>query len=536
MNRPFLTLLFLILLFPGASFAYRNADIAEESFAYRAVERLTALGLIDTIINGHKPWPASEVARLIREAEGNLGRLKNVAMEIEAIQTLKKLKELFKKEIAGKSEIRFHPFHSVRADYLFLDSPEREIPIDIGTGDQIRAFINPLTSGWDGASLADTHNFRLQTGHTLDLTRRVAAVGRGHFLFRQNGALPEYARFGFDRLYLRAEWGNWGLQAGRDALAWGPSGDGGVFHSLNATPPDMIKLSNIHPFHYPWIFKHLGPSQVSAFIALLEGDREFPRAYMTGWKLSFRPHRNFEFGFTHEIMSGGEGSEQASFGTRLADSLGLFSSLSDADPNISNRVGGFDFTWRIPRWRGLEFYYEVLMEDTQSASHFDIMFLDGAIHQFGVFLPRLNNTGTKTLRLEVTRSGFRPYRHHQYTSGWTHDRRLIGSEIGPDAIGFLLEYESRPTYYFNVRHSLAVEKRDSDRYALLNVATAVQKTADNPSETRIRWMSGFEWLPDSKKKISLNLGYERVHQFNFTPGWNADNFLVNLGVTVYPGI
>lgn len=520
-------------------FAWRNASVAEEAWVYRDLERLAAFGLIDKVISGNKPWSQSEVARLIEEARGNLGRLHDAEVEVEARRTLKDLEHEFGSAVEEK-KVRL--FREIRADYLFLDSPDREIPQQVGTGDAIEAFVNPLIRGQRGARIADSQNFRLLTHHDLNVSKNFTVTGSPYFLFRQNDLANEYARVGFNELYARFESRNVGLQAGRDVLAWGSGGAsaGGVFHSLNATPLDMAKFSNIHPFRYPWIFRYLGPSQASFFFSLLEGQRDFSHPYIAGWKLSFQPHRRFEFGFTHEVMSGGDGSRGASFGRRAADTFGIFTALANNDPNISNRVGGFDVAWRLPGLpgplSGAKIYYEALMEDTQSPSHFDIMFIDEAIHQAGIFLPRLNPRGTQTLRFEVTRSGFRPYRHHQYTSGWTRNRRLIGHPLGPDAVGFLAEFESSPTYYFHQSHSFAVESYDSDRYQLLNNATDVRKTADNPSETRLRWMSGFDWLPSRRQKFSLGLGLERVRQFNFIPGRNANNFLVNLGWTVFPKI
>ncbi|MBI4223708.1 MAG: hypothetical protein HY609_02140 [Deltaproteobacteria bacterium] len=516
--------------------SYRNAALEEEARAYRKIQQLISFGLVDKVIVGNKPWPRREMARIIREAESHLDRLRDVEQEIRAKMTLKYLKEAYAPELEGESTVAAHPFKEFSLEYLLMDSPSREIPIHNGSGDQIAAFVNPLTAYQRGRSYQDNHNFGLLTRHIAELTQHLSLAGRSHFLLQKQSSGPDAMRWGFDELYLRGEFKNIGLQIGRDMLAWGPAPEGGVFYSSNATPLDMFKISNASPFYYPWIFKYLGPAQASFHLAVLGSNRDIPHPYVAGWKLSFLPHKNFEFGFTHAVMAGGEGSADASFGNRVTDVFGVFASLGARDPNISNRVGGFDFTWRFPGLRGLNLYYEILMEDTKEPAHWDLMFWHEAINQVGLFLPQLSADGTQTLRFEFQRAGFRPYRHHQYTSGWTQNGRLMGSELGPDAYGFMLEFGHEPTPYFHQRHSFHFESRDSDVYFYGNQATVLRKTEDNPAERRYRLLHTLEWYSKAGQRWFLQAGYERVQQFNFVAGQDINNFLIHAGFTFYPKI
>ncbi len=224
----------------------------------------------------------------------------------------------------------------------------------------------------------------------IDLSKYVSIVGNPYFIFRKNDALPDHMQLGFDTFYLRTEFKNIGIQFGRDELAWGQGAHGGLVQSVNTTSLDMFKISNVHPFRFPWVFKYLGPSQITAYFTVLEPNRDFAHPYIVGWKYSFQPHRNFEFGLTQAVISGGEGSPSSSMAKRVADSFGIFAALAGQDPAISNRVGGFDLRWRFPFLAGMQLYYEILMEDTQSPSHWDLMFKDEAIHHVGLFFPKLN--------------------------------------------------------------------------------------------------------------------------------------------------
>lgn len=517
--------------------ASSNLRPTEDALVYRAIDKLIAFHLIDKVIVGHKPWSEKEVRRLMKEAKANIGRAETVQTEIQARKTLKWLGKKFPAAASDSTGVHFHPFAEGEFRYLFLESPERAVPFDVGTLDRIEADINPLLNYTGGRSFHDHHNAFLLSRHRIDFPKHITIVGNTHILFRKdNNTGDDSLRWGFDELYLRGEFKNIGIQTGRDIIAWGPSREGGLFHSVNATPLDMIKIANISPFRYPWIFKHLGPSQISTYFAVMGANRDFPRAYMSGWKFSFLPHRNFEFGFTHAIISGGEGSADASFGKRFADAFGIIGQLAGKDPNISNRIGGFDFTFRIPRWRGISVYYELLFEDTKPLEAWDLMFKDEAVHRIGLYFPKITLSGSDSLRMEFERAGYRAYRHAQYFSGWTRNRRIIGSPLGPDAVSAFIEYEISSTPYFLQRYTLAYEERDSDQYSLTNFAVTLTKTAENLSERRLRFMSRYELQHNAARKWGLTFGYERVHHFNFIPSNNINNFLAEFSLTVYPKV
>ncbi len=531
-------LLFFSLLCgaPSLQAAPLNVDMVEEQdvAVYDGINQLVALGLIDTINLGQRPWSRNEIVRMVKEAVSNLGRLRNVPQEIQAKQTLKFLSRRYKLEMEGVSEIAFYPLREILFEYLYLDSPNRTVPVTVGTTDAIQAFINPLTSYKKGRAYEDTNNVGIQTTHELDVTKYFSVWAAPNFLFRQNKGQEDYVQVGFDELYGRTEFANVGIQTGRDVLGWGQGPYGGVFNSTNATPLDMLKISNVSPFYYPAFLKYLGPSSIGFFIGLMEANRVFSRDYITGMKLTFQPLKVFEFGLTTELISGGRGAPKASVGKRIADFFGIFTEAFGQDPNISDRVGGFDFRIRIPPWRGLEIYYEVLFEDLLPPPHWATMFVDEAIHQAGLFLPRLNDIGTQNLRLEFIYAGFRAYRHHQFRSGWTRNSRIMGSEMGPESMGAALIFEDRPTYYFVQTHQFAVENRGSNFYRFLGDATSVEVTRHNPSETRYRWVSAFTLESKPQVDWTLAFGYERVQQFNFVVGDNRNNFLVNLRMNVYP--
>ena len=92
------------------------------------------------------------------------------------------------------------------------------------------------------------------------------------------------------------------------------AGQGGsIMFSANAAPIDMIRVNRVTPMFIPWVARFLGPLRVEFFFGQLAGQHftagpnfatsgsfvvEYqPQPFVHGERFSFKPTRNFEFGF-----------------------------------------------------------------------------------------------------------------------------------------------------------------------------------------------------------------------------------------------
>ena len=267
--------------------------------------------------------------------------------------------------------------------------------------------------------------------------------------------------------------------------------------------------------------------QATFMFGVLSNDREFSYPYVSAYKFSFLPHRNFEWAVTTALISGGKGSPSSGLGNRIADIFvgyvpNLYGGESPVDNFASNRIGAFSFKFKIPRWRGTQIYYEVTLEDLNTA----YKFFHEAFNRVGVYLPRLSKDGRHSLRFEYKRAGFLPYRHQQYISGWTLHRQILGDELGSDAqaISALWHYQLNFNWHHNMKWTF--EQRDSDVYSTNN--NTVSKISDGQTETRLRLQSEFDWQQTKRLATVLRLGYEHVRDFNFVGGANKNNYMVGL--------
>ena len=66
------TLIAMLLVLPSRSRGQATPLVPPDARVYRDIERLAAMGLIDTLILGARPFSEREIVRLLHEAQRNL--------------------------------------------------------------------------------------------------------------------------------------------------------------------------------------------------------------------------------------------------------------------------------------------------------------------------------------------------------------------------------------------------------------------------------------------------------------------------------
>lgn len=287
----------------------------------------------------------------------------------------------------------------------------------------------------------------------------------------------------------------------------------------------MVKVANARPFRLPWLFRHLGPSKLSLFLADLGPNQHFPGSLLLGYKLSFLPFHSFEIGVSLVSEFGGEGSPPSSFWEKVVDPMPLLEDLVGAT-RFSNKIAGGDLRIRIPRARGLEISAEAMFDDWVLTS----MFWQDAAYIFGVTVPRLTNTATVGLSAELHHTGIRFYRHFQFLSGMAMDGFIIGNNLGPDGNAAYAwidwDVDDRNLLSF----AGAYERRSTDRYA------GYSNIEQFPKEKRYRatvswWGNG--QIEGRRMSVRAGVGYERLRSFDFVAGSARDNFLGEMAFQLF---
>jgi len=144
----------------------------------------------------------------------------------------------------------------------------------------------------------------------------------------------------------------------------GPAQGGSMAYSNNAENIYALHINRIEPLHIPLLSQLTGPFRYEFLVGALKGHTYEPAPPSSGsllpgspWvhveKVSFRPTRDLEFGFERTAIWGGKGHEPITLHTFLqsffSTSAGGNAKLTTSDPGA--RFGAFDFSYRLPYLR-----------------------------------------------------------------------------------------------------------------------------------------------------------------------------------------
>lgn len=442
-----------------------------DTWVYPALDRLAALGYVQSGIAGLRPWTRMECARLVQEAAAALGEDNSS----EASRIYRALAQEFLAEMSR------------------LDGASNR-------GARLESVYTRVT-GISGAPLTDGYHFgqtvindygRPYAEGTNNVTGASASAMAGPlaFYFRgeyQHGAaVPAYPdgvraaiatmddnpvqpaaasaainRFRLLDTYVAFTVRNTQISVGKQSLWWGPGRGGPLLLSDNAEPMYMARITRTAPFTLPSIFSRLGPVRTEFFFAKMSGHRFPARPFMHGQKVSFKPTPNLEFGFSRTTVFAGAGHPLtfASFWRSFISVGGSYAPGSAQD--VGDRRGGFDFTYRVPGLRNwLTLYSDSLVDDDPSP----LASLHRAAMAPGIYMPQIPGLPKLDFRAEAVYTdvpadrsvgGKFIYWNGGYHDSHTNQDNLLGAWIGREARGLQLW----STYWFSPRNTLQVSYR-----------------------------------------------------------------------------
>jgi hypothetical protein len=340
-----------------------------DSWVYPAIARLAALGYIDSAFLGVKPWTRMECARLLGEAEATLrDDFQSNGPEYRMVRTLR---QEFNRE-QRFSDAGENWGGDVESVYVRFNGISGRPLIDGYHFGQtvINDYGRPLGEGLNsivGVSANSTAGplafyFRGEYQHAAD-NQPLSSAAQQAITDYEHGVPSWISYGGVDRLrtiesYLAVNLSGWQLSFGKQSLWWGPNQGSGFMISDNAEPLWMLRLNKTTPVRLPGLLHFLGASRSEYFLARMQSQRFVRLAYPTfplfgsgekylsnqpflyGFKTSFKPTPNLEFGISLTSMIAGPGRPMT-WGTFFHS----FSSHGNAQPlDPGDRRTGFDFS------------------------------------------------------------------------------------------------------------------------------------------------------------------------------------------------
>ncbi|HEY9228932.1 MAG TPA: capsule assembly Wzi family protein, partial [Gemmatimonadaceae bacterium] len=282
-RRRWLTVLAVVTCSLNAG-AQATPLVPPNAAVYRDIERLAAVGLIDTLIVGVRPFTEREVVRLLHEARANLDRVPRARAWAE--QTIDA-------DIARYDRQKNRPLDEAWLELAQMSSPARPAPSD--QNGLIDADINPLAANRGGRPLADGTTVRIETSHSATLGRYLAVTASPRATTSSRS--PTAGNVTMQTANATALLGGVAIEAGRDYMVFGQAPEGGIMLSDNAPSLDMVRIWNDRAWRVPLVSRLVGPIRGSAFVADLGNTRQnFSHTKLIGYHVAALPHPQLEIG------------------------------------------------------------------------------------------------------------------------------------------------------------------------------------------------------------------------------------------------
>ena len=263
--------------------------------------------------------------------------------------------------------------------------------------------------------------------------------------------------------YLGVRLGNSQISFGKQSLYEGPTEMGSLLYSDNVDPLYMLRISQVEPKSLPGFLRFLGPLKSEFFIAKMSGHQYPARPFIHGEKVSLKPTKNLEIGFSRTTVFLGEG-HGFTFGRFFQSyfSVGdtLTSNQSSSDPG--DRKGGLDISYRVPGLRNwLTVYTDSFTDDDPSplAAPHRAPWNPGFYLSHVPGIPKLDFRAEGVFTdLLAARSfgGFFVYYNVVYKDTYLQKGYLLGNVVGRQ--GKAVQLQS--TYWLNARSNLQFQFRE----------------------------------------------------------------------------
>ncbi len=419
--------------------------VALDSWVYPAIDKLAALGFVQTSFAGLRPWTRLECARLVSEAAALIEDRDGTANPV-AVDLLKELQGEFAYE-SGLMEGRRNLNVAVDSIYgraVSISGPAltdgfhlgQTISYDYGRPFQ-RGLNDQLGSSLEFSVGPFTGYLRSEYQHApasppfSDAVKQIVKIDQVP-VPENLGQAPTTNRLQVLDAYLGVSVENWQFSFGRQSLSWGPGPGGSLLWSNNADPVEMFRLVNGEPIRLPALLQFLGPARIDQFIGRLQGHSVIPHPYIYGQKINFKPFSFLELGFGRTTTLGGNGGTPFTTRSFVRSLFGRIDPTTQSVPGDSH--SGMDWTFYVPKLRN----YVVLYGELYADDDF-LPIQNPAKNPFrpGIYVTHIPGVPRLDFHMEAavtdassTRLRNLNYWNGSYPEGYTNDGNLLGNTVG----------------------------------------------------------------------------------------------------------
>jgi membrane-associated phospholipid phosphatase len=445
-----------------------SPNVPLDSWVYPAIERLAAQGLVQSEFLNVRPWTRLECVELMNEAAGKIDESDPHGEETAGIVAALRTEFATELRSMDTGENQSARVESVYTRMTGISGTPLADSYHFGQtiyNDEGRPYQEGFNSITGFSSYATSDRFAIyfsgEFQHAPGAPAYPLAVRQVIASVDQNPLLPatpvaQTDRFTIQNTYLSTNLDSWNFSFGKQDLWWSPEYGSSFLFSNNAEPIYMFRLSRVRPFTLPWIFRYIGPMKIDLFVGRMRGNDYPSDPIFHGEKITFKPTKNLQFGFSRTTEFGGDGRAMT-LGAIWHSYVAYTSSFNyAANVNPGHRVGGFDFSYKLPFVRNwLTLYADSMTSDDPNP-------IDAPRHaavDSGLYLARFPRIPKLDLRVEglyTDTTGSRSlagrfeYWESFYHDAYTNNKIIMGSWIGREAVG----QQAWLDYWFSPKSSL----------------------------------------------------------------------------------
>jgi hypothetical protein len=468
-----------------------SPSVPLDSWVYPELERLAALGYIQSAFLGMRPWTRMQCARLLEEAEDRIrydGNDNGEAQKIYRALASEFHQETGRLNGAANTGVSLDSIYErttgisgtpLRDGYHFGQTVVNDYGrpygegVNVVTGATAHAVAGPLSFYVRG----EYQHAPSIPGLTGQARHAIQAID-GLPVAPTGTPIPANNKMTLLEGYVGVQLRDWQFRFGKQELWWGTGAGGSMLFSTNAEPITMLQISRVEPIKLPGFLAALGPMRFEYVLGRLNGQNWVccstsgftgswtqplgDQPFITGQKFSMKPTKNLELGFGATILLGGNGVPFTTH--RLFQSL--FSTTSTGTPGSASdpgdRRGEFGFSYRVPKMRDWVTFYADAFTDDQANPW---LAWDKTALTAGLYFPKLPWLPKLDFRVEgvytdlpgggrIVQRGFF-YSNSRFRSGYTNNGNLIGNWIGRQGQGA----EAWANYWLSPKNKLQFHYR-----------------------------------------------------------------------------
>jgi hypothetical protein len=367
-----------------------SSYVPMDSWIYPALDRLHSLGYLDSAFLGLRPWTRLSIAHML---ELSADRIDTDTNNDEARSIYLAVLAEVQPDIDNATELN-HPhgmLESVYTDFRGIGGTPLRDSFHLGQSiinDYGRPYQGGFNdySGFSARAMAGRFSlyFRGEYQHAPSAAGYSPALAT--FLSENIDGIPIATNPVQDTLpqgpigsanYGRIVEANLSyhllgheISFGKSDHWMGPDQGASMLWSNNAEDIYQFQIDRVEPLRIPLLSRLTGPFRYDFFIGSLKGHTDPNDPWVHVEKISFKPTRDLEFGFSRMGEWGGKGHQPITLHTFLKSffsfqNVSPAEKFSRADPGA--RFGTFDFEWRLPhlqKWVTL--YTDSLVHDDVS--------------------------------------------------------------------------------------------------------------------------------------------------------------------------